>query len=158
MSAGEDAENKRMKSAFLCAAYLVCSLSGAAGQESFAQRMEALLAKERISAEEAAWFALIGARLIGEETFETAAFFIAQKERWLAPGLRHNDALRCKDAAQLIAGAFRIRGSLWYALTKTGRTAFHLLQEKKMMSAKDDPLLEISGEAFLYCLQKARDS
>jgi hypothetical protein len=147
-----------VRSGFLFAAYLFCSLSGSGlcAQEPFAQRMEALLAKERISAEEAAWFALVGARVTGEETFETAAFFIAQKERWLAARLRHNDALRRKDAAQLIAGAFRIRGGFWYALTKSGRAAFHLLQAKKMMDGKADPRQEISGEAFLYCLQKAR--
>lgn len=156
MSARQSAENKSVRRVFLAAAYILGSLSGAFAEEPFAQKMEDLLAKEYISAEEAAWWTLAGARHIDADTLETAAFFIAQNKKWLPVRLRHDDALRRKDAAQLIAGAFHLRGSLWYALTKTGRAAFHLFQAKNMLDARRGPLDPISGADFLYCLQRAR--
>ena len=120
-----------------------------------AAEMDAMLQADKVSAAEAAYFALGAADQLQGIGSVQSAYDSARSKGWV---LAARDAsLTAKDAAFLIMRAFGLKGGLMYSLLKNPRYAYREMVYKGLVSRMDQAE-RISGAMFLSILDRTLSS
>jgi hypothetical protein len=117
-----------------------------------AEKLDDILELPSVSNAQAAWFVLIAADILPEETSSTDAFNYAQSNKLLPARVEAEDQARFGTISLLFMKAFGIRGGLMYALFPTGRYAYRTMTRRGFIQGFADPGLSVSGERFLHIL------
>lgn len=117
-----------------------------------AEQIDRLLKQDAVLWIDAARFVLITAGYEKDDIEDRAAFDYIEQRRYLPPGTPPEAPVRLDVLANMLAGVFEIRGSLFYVVFKSPYFAFHMLQGKRILDADDDPYAQVSGKYFLYIL------
>jgi len=119
-----------------------------------AQDMDALLATETISYEQAAWFVLGAADAPGFSGGAAEAFRYAAERGWLPANAAPNDRARLDGVSLLIMQSHGINGGFMYALTKSPRYAYRELVYLNVIQGRTDPEMTVSGDLLLFILTR----
>jgi hypothetical protein len=119
--------------------------------------MDALLETPAVSGAQAARFTLgaagrLPAGLSGAAA-EQAAWAAAMERGWVSG--QAGRALRLKEAALLVTGAFSIKGGLMYSVFPGPRYAYRELLYLKIIQGRADGNFTVSGERLLQILGRA---
>jgi hypothetical protein len=122
-----------------------------------AERLDALLDSAGLSYAEAAMIVLPAAALTGEDVSPETAFAEARARGLLPKAAEPGGAVRLRDLAFLIMGAFDMRGGLFYTLFPGPRYAYRELVHRGIIQGRNDPALTVSGERLLRILGRVLD-
>jgi hypothetical protein len=122
-----------------------------------AERLDALLDTPELSYAQAAMIVLPAAGLAGEDVSPEAAFAEARIRGLLPKKAAPGGAVRLRELAFLIMGAFNMKGGLFYTLFPGPRYAYRELVHRRLIQGRNDPALTLSGERLLRILGRALD-
>jgi len=138
---------------------LVFLLSVFSAAQAFAQNAEdidALLAADAVSYEQAAWFALGAADAPDFSGGPAEAFAYAAERGWLPAKVRPGDIARLDGLSLLVMQSHGIKGGFMYTLTKGPRYAYRELVYKNIIQGRTDPGIAVSGELLLFVLTRVQ--
>jgi hypothetical protein len=113
-----------------------------------AERLDTLLAAERVSFAQAAALILPAAGLLPPEAGEAEAFTAARP--WLPRRADREGFINLGELSHLVMQSFNIPGGLMYALFPGPRYAYRALAWRRLLPAAPDPGRTLTGEELLY--------
>ncbi|MDR3249414.1 MAG: hypothetical protein LBT39_11585 [Treponema sp.] len=116
-----------------------------------ADEVDRILATPEITCSQAARFVLAAARSLPDGG---EAFAAAKENRWLPGQAKADDPIRLGELAQLIMGAFDLRGGIMYNTFPVPRYACRTLVYKHIIRGRTDPDGRLDGRAFLQILSR----
>ena len=118
-----------------------------------AQKVETLLSEPAISWSTAAAFVLEAADL---NVFSNPvdAFRYAQERKWLPKKASAGEQASLNGVSLLLMEAFKLRGGLFYSITKNPHYAYRELVYKDIITGRTDPEMAVSGDDFLYMISR----
>jgi hypothetical protein len=127
----------------------ICIFStGRLPAQSTATEIETLLSTGAVTYAAAARFLLEAS-----ETLKTSnpdeAFQYAVEQNWLPKKAAADDPARLDAVSLLLMRSFKIKGGLFYSLTKNSHYAYRELVHKKIIQGRTDPAMNVSGERLL---------
>jgi len=122
-----------------------------------ADRIERLLAQDRVSYRDAALLVLEAAGHIDSARQASAdeAFSIAMERGWLPTGAEANGETRLNGLSLLVMQAFEIDGGFLYSLFKNPHYAYRAMVYRGIIQGRSDPQMFVSGDLLLYTVNKA---
>ena len=122
-----------------------------------AAKIEWLLEQNMVSYQEAALLTLEASGHLdpANSTKAEEAFRFARERRWLPASVEANYAINLKGLSLLIMQTFNIRGGLFYNLFKNPHYAYRTLVYYNIIQGRSDPLMYVTGELFLFTVNKA---
>ncbi|MDR0301919.1 MAG: OmpA family protein [Treponema sp.] len=118
-----------------------------------AQKMENLLNNRSITWAQASAFALEASDKLLSGT-EDEAFRFAQEQKWLPENAASHEPAQLDGIALLLMGSFDQNGGMFYLLTKNAHYAYRELVYKNVIQGKSDPEMLVSGEEFLFMINR----
>ena len=121
--------------------------------QAFAQtagEMDAILASQGVSYDQAARFVLQAADVANLSSSE--AFSFTQEQKWLPASASSGEQARLDSLSLLIMRAFEMKGGLLYSVTKSPHYAYRELMYKGIIVGRVDPHMAVSGEELLFIL------
>jgi hypothetical protein len=113
-----------------------------------AERLDAVLAAERVSYAQAAGIILPAAGILSPEAGPDEAF--ARAREWLPAGARKEASITMGQLSRLTMGAFGLSGGFMYRLFPGPRYAFRAMAWRRLLPPRADPGRTLSGEELLY--------
>jgi hypothetical protein len=113
-----------------------------------AAELEALLATETLSYEQAASFVLRAA----DVTAPGFAFDYAAERKWLSGRAAPDGKAALNEVSLLIMGAFGIKGGIMYSAVKSPHYAYRELVHQGIIQGRSDPDLAVSGDLLLFMI------
>jgi hypothetical protein len=117
-----------------------------------AARLEALIDEPAVNWEQAAAFVLEAADAGYGGTDD--AFSFAASQNWLPKNIEQNDAVSYKGAAFLFMQSFKIKGGIFYRLTKSPHHAYREMVYMDVIRGGIDPDAVVSGKELLFMLNR----
>jgi outer membrane protein OmpA-like peptidoglycan-associated protein/uncharacterized membrane protein len=118
-----------------------------------AQKVEDLLNNRSITWAQASAFALEASDKLLSGS-EEEAFRFAQEREWIPAKVGQNDPAQLNGIALLLMGSFDQKGGMLYSLTKSPHYAYRELVYKTVIQGKSDPEMFVSGEEFLFMINR----
>jgi hypothetical protein len=118
-----------------------------------AAELEAVLAAESLSYEQAASFVLQAADVPVSGT----AFNHALEQKWLPAKAAPGDTAVLDGVSLLLMGAFNIKGGIMYSVVKSPRYAYRELVYQGIIQGRSDPGLAVSGDLLFFMIGRALD-
>jgi outer membrane protein OmpA-like peptidoglycan-associated protein len=118
-----------------------------------AQKVEDLLNQPAISWSAAARFALEAAEKATLDNPDEAFQFAASRN-WLPKNSVASGNARLNGVALLLINAFDLSGGLLYSLVKNPHYAYRELVYKEVIQGKADPEMTVSGQQFLFMINR----
>jgi outer membrane protein OmpA-like peptidoglycan-associated protein len=125
----------------------VCASAFAA--QSPAHELDSVLAAEKVSCSQAAWFILTAADVLHNDE---DAFTAAQSNRWLSGKAQADSPIRLGEVSLLIMRAFGLKGGFLYTVFPNTRYAFRELVYLRLIQGKTDPAVYLDGGTFMQIL------
>jgi len=119
-----------------------------------AQDMDALLATETVSYEQAAWFVLGAADAPDFSGSAAEAFRYAAERNWLPAKAEPDGMARLDGVSLLVMQSHGINGGFMYTLTKSPRYAYRELVYLNIIQGRTDPEMTVSGDLLLFILTR----
>lgn len=113
-----------------------------------AEKLDAVLASEKVSFSRAAGIILPAAGLLQPETSDAEAF--AAAGRWLPRRADSNAPIKLGELSRLAMGAFGLSGGVLYRLFPGPRYAYRAMAWRRLLPPDADPGQTVSGEELLY--------
>ena len=135
-----------MKKLFFLA--ICCTLAFSAFAQNAAE-IEALLSRDAVTYEEAAWFVLRVAEIPGLSS-PAGAFSYAGERKWLPANAAPGDRARLDGVSLLIMQAFDLDGGFLYSFMKTPHYAYREHVHKNIIQGRTDPAMAVSGDFLLF--------
>ena len=122
-----------------------------------AAKIEWLLEQNMVSYQEAALLTLEASGHLDptNNTKAEDAFAFAMERRWLPANMQGDYAVNLKGLSLLIMRAFNIKGGLFYTIFKNPHYAYRTLVYYNIIQGRADPLMYITGDYFLFTLNRA---
>jgi len=118
-----------------------------------AAELEALLATDALSYEQAASFVLQAADVAASG----AAFSYATEKKWLSDNATPGGVAALNEISLLIMGAFDIKGGIMYSAMKSPRYAYRELVYQGIIQGRADPEMAVSGDLLLFMIGRVLD-
>jgi hypothetical protein len=148
-----------MKAVLICICMALAAGLGAQEAGQVAADMDRLLETPAVSGAQAARFVLGAAGLLpaglSGPAAEAAAWEAALGRGWVKG--EAGGALRLREAAFLVAGAFGLKGGLMYSLLPGPRYAYRELLYRKIIQGRADGNFTVSGERLLRIIGRVLD-
>ena len=116
-----------------------------------AVRLEALLASNTITWQEAAAFILDAS---GTEYNNSNAFQFASGLNWLPGNAAPEDPARLNGIALLLMQSFNLRGGIFYSITKSPHHAYRELVYKGIIRGNSNPRMNVTGQQLLLIVSR----
>ena len=133
-------------------------LTGAAltAHPQSAERIEALLASDKVNYRDAALLVLEAAEHFdpARGTSAEEAFRFAVERNWLPRGAAADDAARLDGLSFLVMRAFDLKGGIFYTLTKSPHHAYRELTYRNVIQGRADPFMPVSGDLLLFTVNR----
>jgi hypothetical protein len=139
---------RKTKGAGLVFAAAVAALCAVPVFGQTAEKLDAVLASERVSFGRAAGIILPAAGLLPPDATDGAAFAAAGE--WLPRRADSNAPIRLGELSRLAMGAFGLSGGVLYRLFPGPRYAYRAMAWRRLLPPDADPGQTVSGEELLY--------
>ena len=127
----------------------LCALAAAPLFSQNAEEIEALLSRDTVTYEEAAWFMLRIAEIPGLAN-SARAYRYAAERKWLPRSAAPDAPARLDGLSLLVMQSFGYKGGTMYTLTKSPRYAYRELVYCGIIQGRVEPAMYVSGELLLY--------
>ena len=130
---------------------ILCLWGGRAflSAQTTAQEIETLLKTPVVTYAQAARFVLEASEvLVTGDQGEAFRFALARK--WLPQNATPGTPAQLQGISLLLMNSFRIKGGLFYTLTKSSHFAYRELVYNDIIQGRSDPFMNVSGEALLF--------
>jgi hypothetical protein len=118
-----------------------------------AAELEAVLAAETMSYEQAASFVLQAAEI----TSAGSAYNYAREHKWLSAKTAPDNTAVLNEVSLLIMSAFGIKGGIMYSSLKSPRYAYRELVHQGIIQGRADPEMTVSGDLLLFMIGRVLD-
>jgi len=137
------------KRGLLCAILCLCGARAFLSAQTTAQEIETLLRTPAVSYAQAARFVLEASEtMITPDQGEAFRFALARK--WLPADATPGTPARLSAVSLLLMNSFKLKGGLFYTLTKSSHFAYRELVYNNVIQGRTDPSMKVSGEALLF--------
>jgi len=121
-----------------------------------ADRIEKLLAQDKVSYQDAALLVLEAAGHIDSARQASAdeAFSIAMERGWLPVGAEANSDVMLNGLSLLVMQAFEIDGGYLYSFFKNPHYAYRAMVYRGIIQGRSDPQMSVSGDLLLYTVNR----
>ena len=122
-----------------------------------ADRIERLLAQEKVSYSDAALLVLEASGRLDSARQVSAddAFSFATERGWLPIGAEANGDARLNGLSLLVMQAFEIDGGFFFSFFKNPHYAYRAMVYRGIIQGRADPQMAVSGDLLLYTVNKA---
>ena len=139
------------KSGIIFAAIFLLNISPAFTQN--AAEIDAFLATDAVSYEQAAWLILKAAEM-PDFSGPAEAFKYAADRNWLPASAALNGKARLDGVSLLIMQSNGLKGGIMYSLTKSPRYAYRELLNLNIIQGRVDPEMTVSGDLLLFMVNR----
>ena len=120
-----------------------------------AERIESLLAQDRVNYAQAALFVLEASERIEPDRMSPEeAFGYAQENNLLPKEVQANQAATLKGLSFMVMQAFGMKGGLFYTITKSQHHAYRELTQRGIIQGRADPLMPVDGGLLLFTINR----